>query len=256
MRLFALILILTTWSSSALAGLTEQQLGGLGLTPAPQAQVPMELGFSDTEGKAKSLGEAVGGRPTLLLPVDFTCSQICGPALTIVAGALQQTGLTAGQDYSLVVFGIDSRDDAIAARRFVAGQVAGPGVSVLIGSETAIERLAAAIGYRFQTDRQNDAVAHPAAFVTLTRDGHVSHTFSSLGLQPFDLRLGLLEAGRGTIGGFGGRIALLCYGFDAVHGVYTKHVAFALKLGCGLTLILLVSAIVLMCRWSRRGVAA
>lgn len=256
MRLFALVLILISWSSVALAGLTEQQLGGLGLAPAPNAQVPMALAFKDTQGKDVSLGEAIGGRPALLLPVDFTCSQVCGAALTIVAGALQQTGLAVGRDYSLVVFGIDSRDDEIAARRFVAGQVAGPGVSVLIGSRAAIERLTTAIGYRFQTDGQNDAVAHPAAFVTLTRDGHVSHAFSSLGLQPFDLRLGLLEAGRGTIGGLGGRIALLCYGFDAVHGVYAKQVAFALKLGCGLTLIMLVSAIVLMCRRSSRGVVA
>lgn len=256
MRMLALILLVTTWSSAALAGLTEQQLGELGLAPATRAQVPMTLGFKDAEGNDKSLGQAAGGRPTLLLPVDFTCSQICGPALTIIAGALKQTGLEAGRDYSLVVFGIDSRDDATAARRFVQGQVSGPGVSVLIGSGAAIEQLTTAIGYRFQIDGQNDAVAHPAAFVTLTRDGHVSHAFSSLGLQPFDLRLGLLEAGRGTIGGLGGRIALLCYGFDAVHGVYTRQVAFALKLGCAFTLALLVAALVMMCRRSGRRIVA
>jgi protein SCO1/2 len=256
MRLLALVLVLTSWSSAAWAGLTEQQLSGLGLAPAARAQVPMELEFKDIEGNGKSLGEAVGGRPALLLPVDFTCSQICGPALTIVAGALQETGLTAGRDYSLVVFGIDPRDDATAARRFVASQVSGPGVSVLIGDDAAIEQLTTSIGYRFQTDGQNEAIAHPAAFVTLTRDGHVSHAFSSLGLQPFDLRLGLLEAGRGAIGGLGGRIALLCYGFDAVHGVYSGQVGFALKLGCAVTLAILVGAIAMMCRRSRSGVAA
>jgi protein SCO1/2 len=256
MKLLALVFLLTTWSSAALAGLTEQQLGELALAPAPRAQVPMELGFKDIEGNSRSIGEAVGGRPALLLPVDFACSQICGPALTIVTGALQETGLTAGRDYSLVVFGIDARDDAIAARRFVAGQVSGPGVSVLIGNEAAIGQLTRSIGYHFQTDGQNDAIAHPAAFVTLTRDGHVSHAFSSLSLQPFDLRLGLLEAGRGTIGGLGGRIALLCYGFDAVHGVYTRQVAFALKLGCAFTLALLVAALVMMCRRSGRRIVA
>lgn len=256
MRLFALVLLLTTWSSVALAGLTERQLGELALAPDPRAQVPMALQFKSTDGKGISLGDAIGGRPTLLLPVDFTCAQICGPALTIVAGALQQTGLMAGRDYSLVVFGIDPGDDAVAARRFVHGQVDGPGVWVLMGSRAAIEQLTSAIGYRFQADEQNDAVAHPAGFVTLTADGHVSHAFSSLGLQPFDLRLGLLEAGQGKIGGLGGRVALLCYGFDAVHGVYSYQVALALKLGCALTLVTLAIAIALMCRRSGRGAVA
>ena len=93
----------------------------------------------------------------------------------------------------------------------------------------------AAIGYRFQRDAANDAIAHPAAFVTLTADGRVSRVLSSLALQPTDLRLALVEAGDGEIGGLAGRIALLCYGFDAVHGIYTRQIATLLQIGGGLT---------------------
>jgi len=75
------------------------------------------------------------GRPTLLLPADFTCKQICGPALTIASSALQQTGLVAGRDYSLVVVGIDPRDTIDDARRFTQGQIGGTGTSVLTGSQ-------------------------------------------------------------------------------------------------------------------------
>ena len=91
------------------------------------------------------------GRP-LLLPADFTCTQICGPAFSIAASALSQTGLEAGHDYSLVVVGIDAKDSIEDARRFTAGQVGGPGVSVLTGSDAAIRFLMASIGYRFQRD--------------------------------------------------------------------------------------------------------
>ena len=61
----------------------------------------------------------------------------------------------------------------------------------------------------------------------LTADGRVSRALSSLALQPADLRLALLEAGEGKIGGLAGRLALLCYGFDAVHGIYTAQIVNA-----------------------------
>jgi protein SCO1/2 len=251
MRVLALTVLMAVWSSSALSALTEQQLKDVALAPPEGARAPATLEFRDMDGNETTLGHAIDGRPTLLLPADFTCTQICGPALTMVASALQQTGLLAGRDYSLVVFGIDAGDDAAAARRFAGGQVGGPGVSVLVGSQASIDHLTTAIGYRLQTDGQNSAVAHPAAFVTLTPDGHVSRAFSSLGLQPLDLKLGILEAG-GSVGGLRSRIALLCYGFDPVHGIYTRRVDSALKLGCALTVALLGLAIVIMCRRSRR----
>ncbi len=69
----------------------------------------MALVFKDLDGHDVTLGDAIAGRPTLLLPADFTCKQICGPALSIAAGALGQTGLQPGRDYSLVVVGIDAQ---------------------------------------------------------------------------------------------------------------------------------------------------
>jgi protein SCO1/2 len=254
MRGAALILALALWPATALAGLTEAQIGQVALEAPPGARVPKALVFKDLNGRDVTLGDAIAGRPTLLLPADFTCSQICGPALSIAASALRQTGLQAGRDYSLVVVGIDANDRIDDARQFTSGQVGGPGVSILSGSETAIQSLMASIGYRFQRDATNDAIAHPAAYVALTADGRVSRVLSSLALQPTDLRLALVEAGGGGIGGLAGRIALLCYGFDAVHGIYTRQIATMLRIGGGATVVILASALGLMLwRASKRG---
>lgn len=257
MRRAALILLLTLWPPAAWAGLTEAQIGQVELSPSAGAEVPMARVFKDLRGRDVTLGDAIGERPTLLVPADFTCKQICGPALSIAAGALSQTGLRPGRDYSLVVVGIDANDSLEDARRFTSGQVGGPGVSVLSGSREAIESVIAAIGYRFRRDDADDAIAHPAAFVTLTAEGRVSRVLSSLALQPTDLRLALLEAGDGRIGGLGGRIALLCYGFDAVHGIYTRQIATTLQIAGGLTVVLLASTLGFMLwRTAKRGAAA
>jgi protein SCO1/2 len=256
MRRVALILVLALWAPAAQAGLTEAQIGQVELSPPSGAQVPTAGVFKDLEGRDVTLGDAIGGRPTLLLPADFTCKQICGPALSVAAGALSRTGLRAGRDYSLVVVGIDGKNGVEDARRFASGQVGGPGVSVLSGTDEGIHSLMAAIGYRFQRDDANEAIAHPAALVTLTAGGRVSRMLSSLALQPTDLRLALLEAGDGKIGGLAGRIALLCYGFDAVHGVYTRQITTLLQIAGGLTVVILASALgLILWRAAKRGAA-
>ncbi len=252
MRSAAFTLLAVVGPALASAGLTEAQIGGMVLAPPAGARVPTELVLKDLEGRNTTLGEAIGGRPTLLLPADFTCKQICGPALTIAASALQQTGLIAGSDYSLVVVGINPQDGLEEARRFANSQVGGPGVAVLSGEGGTIEVLTTAIGYRFAADLRNDAIAHPAALVVLAGDGRVARTMSSLALRPTDLRLALVEAGNGSIGGLAGRIALLCYGFDAVHGIYTERVASVLQISGAITVLVLAAAIGMLLRRSRR----
>jgi protein SCO1/2 len=255
-RIVAVLLVLG-WSTMAAAGLSESQIAEVMLQPPLGARVPNNLNFMDIDGHSVTLGQAIAGRPTLLLPADFTCKEICGPALTVAADALGRTGLQAGKDYSVVVVGLDPQDDLSDARRFVAGQIGGPGVAVLTGSADAIGSLMSAIGYRYSRDTSNDAIAHPAGLVALTADGRVAHALSSLALQPTDLRLALIEAGEGRVGGLAGRLALLCYGFDAVHGVYTRKVVTLLQVAGGITVALMAAGIgLLLWRTRRRETSA
>lgn len=254
-RLLAILLALL-WPCAALAGLTEAQIDSVALQPPPGARVPMALAFTGLDGQPTTLGDAIGGRPTLLLPADFTCTEICGPALSVAADALGKTGLRAGTDYSVVVVGIDAQDSLDDARRFTAGQIDGPGVTVLTGDAPAISALTAAIGYRFIRDSERGAVAHPAGYLTLTADGRVGRALSSLALQPTDLRLALVEAGEGRIGGLGARLALLCYGFDAVHGIYTRNIVTLMQIAGGVTVAAMALAFALLRRRERKREAS
>ncbi|OSJ17352.1 SCO family protein [Bradyrhizobium canariense] len=257
MRRSIFIMALALWPGLAHAGLTEEQIGRIGFDPPQGARVPLSLQFRAVGGYIVTLRDAIDGRPTLLLPADFTCKQICGPALTIASSALQQTGFIAGRDYSLVVVGIDPRDTIDDARRFTQGQIGGTGTSVLTGSQETVAALLGAIGYHTETDDKHDAIAHPAAFVTLAPDGRVVRALSSLALQPVDIRLALLEAGDGRIGGLSGRVALLCYGFDAVHGIYTRRITVILQIVGASTVAIMAAFIGLMLVRSRgRGASA
>ena len=110
--------------------------------------------MTDENGANRRLGEALGGRPNVLILADFTCRTLCGPILAIVAAGLAKTGLQAGRDFGLVVVGLDpkdSADDARAMRRDQIGDGALAAASTFLrGDEAAVRQIAQAIGYQLR----------------------------------------------------------------------------------------------------------
>lgn len=237
----------------ARAGLSEREIASVRFAPPPDAHAPLSLKVQDADGGARTLAEAMSGRPALLVPVDYTCRSLCGASLTIAMAALREAGLTEGRDYRLIVFGIDPKDTPQDARNFVRGQIgdAAASTSVLIGDVATIRALETSIGYRAVYDEENDQFAHPAGVAALASDGRVVRVLSSLALTPQDLRLALIDAGEGRSGGLAARLTALCYGFDPVHGVYTLLIDRILAVAGGVTVALLGTGLLLLRRATR-----
>ncbi|ACA20105.1 conserved hypothetical protein [Methylobacterium sp. 4-46] len=234
-----LALLIALAPCAARAGLAASELAAAGLAPPAGARLPLGARVTDESGRSLALGEALGGRPALLVPVDFTCRTLCGPALAVVAGALGETGLRPGADYRLIVLGLDPKDGLAEGRALLGAQVADPALraaTVLLRADpAALADLTRSLGYRTAYDAEHDQYAHPSAALALTLDGHLARALSTLALDGPSLRLALLEAGRGAIGGVAGRLAVLCYGFDAARGIYTPAISRLLTLAGALT---------------------
>jgi protein SCO1/2 len=259
--LFAALVVMAfplVLATGAQAALTRSELDGVFLAPPAGAAAPLALKFRDIDNKRVTLREAIGGRPSLLLFADYTCRTICGPALAIASGALAQTGLDPSK-FRLLVIGLDPKDSADDARR-MARQIGDPAVenvTTLLRSDAGnVHQLTDALGYRYRYDAAADQFAHPAGALVMTSDGRVSRNLSSLALNPRDLRLALVEAGAGRVGTFRDRLTLLCYGFDAAHGVYAPAIARMLKLFAALTIIGVLGSIAVLERHRRmtRGI--
>jgi protein SCO1/2 len=250
-----------TLPGPALARLAQNDLARVGVTPAPEARVPLGLAFTDAERGPTTLGAALGERAALLLPVDYTCANVCDPMLAMTGAALAASGLRPGRDVSFVLVGLDPRDDVAAARRMLADEGSGvlrEGLSegspsaarALVGAAPAIADLTAALGYRFVVDRDTDSIAHPAAAILLTPEGRVARILSPLALNGRDLRLALIEAGEGRGSTLADRLTLLCYGYDAVRGVYTPLIERILSVAAVATILAIGLGILLL---HRRG---
>jgi protein SCO1/2 len=248
---------MVAFSPTADANFTSAQLAQISASPSSQAALPLELSLEDENGRATTIGSAIGGVPAVLIFADYTCRTLCGPILEFTVAGLAKTGLRPGADYRLVVIGINPHDGDDAARAMRAQHIPpespiGRGTVFLSGSEVAARGAAEAVGLHYAYDPEHDQYAHPAAAYIVDSAGRVRRVMSPIGLDGGDLRLAIVDAGQGAVGTFADRLHLLCYGFDPVRGAYTERITTLLALSGVVTLLGMVGGIFTMIALQRR----
>ena len=243
-RAFALAVVLGLAGPAprpALASLTRADLDSVGVAPLAGTLIPGQIEFRNLAGKVVTLGAVLGRRPALLLLADYDCHELCGPILSVVSKALTDTGLHPGRDFDLIVVGLNAQASLADAAAMKAGQIDGFGelsraAYVLTGTRDSIASLEHALDYRAVYDPDAHRFAHPSDVFILTPAGAVSRVLPGLALAAGDLRLSLIEAGRGRIGTLADRLHLFCYGLDPAFGKATRAVQIGLIGGGFLTL--------------------
>lgn len=218
----------------------------IGVAAPEGARVPSAASVIDESGRTRALGTLLS-QPTVLVFADYTCRTLCGPAVAFVAAALEQSGLQAGEQFRLLVIGIDPKDsvaDATRMRRDHIGDSSIGNVTTFVTADApAVEAITSALGYRYVYDAEADQYVHPAAALVLRANGEVSRVLTTIGISGEDMRLALIEANDGRGGTFADQVRLLCSAFDPAHGTYTLAVSRALS-GLGIfTTVLLAGGI-------------
>jgi len=123
----------------------------------------------------------------------------------------------------------------------------------LVGDKPELDRLTAAVGFRYAWDERTKQWAHPSGVVTLTPQGRISHYLFGIEYAPKDLRLSLVEAAQGNIGTAVDQVLLYCYQYDPATGKYGAAVMRLLRATSVLTVIALAGFILAMWRRERRA---
>lgn len=209
-------------------------------------QVPMSPHFRDSDGRVVTLAELADGKPILLALGYYRCPNLCDLVLHGIAHALPTMPLRPGEDYQVVFVGIDPREtpaDARHAAQMLARMNPAAGVDrwhLLTGDQASIHAVAQAVGFRYFHDPRNDQYAHPAGLVVLTGQGKVAQYFFGVGYPPSALRLALVGASHGKLGGLIDRLVLLCCGYDPSTGHYNVLIGRVMQgLGIGFVLLML-----------------
>jgi protein SCO1/2 len=257
----ALALAAVVAITSARAHFTAAQLAEISAVPPADARLPLQLNFHDDTGQTTTIGSALAGRPAVVIFADYTCRTLCGPILEFTTSGLAKTGLKPGADYRLVVIGINPRDGFDSAQAMRAAHIGSDnpvnrGTVFLTGDATSIRAATTAVGLHYAYDAEHDQYAHPAAAFVVNAAGRVRRLLSPLGLGGADLRLALVDAGDGAVGGLADQIHLLCYGYDPVKGIYTERITTLLSYASGASVLILAAGIFAMIMRERRRIAS
>ncbi|MEO6908692.1 MAG: SCO family protein [Abditibacteriaceae bacterium] len=220
-------------------------LNKVGWTQNLDQQIPLDLDFRDDKGQQVELKKYFGQKPVVMLMVYYTCPYLCGEVLHGVFSGLKGINFQASRDYQVVVVSINPDEDSELAASKKAEylkqfgmEAQADGFHFLTGKTPAIQKLAKAIGFDYVYDKSLGQFAHPAGLVLVTPHGRVARYMSGVLFEPQDLRLGLLDAGRGKIGSALDMIVLKCYHYDGEAGKYTVAVMNILRVGGLITVIL------------------
>lgn len=255
------------------AGITEQ-IGG---------QVPLDLTFRDENDQPITLGDAMAGKPTILVPVYYKCPMLCTEVLNGLLKALREmpNDFTAGNQFNVVTVSMDPKEHGDLARAKKKAYLhdqggygragADEGWRFLTGTKESIAGLLDAVGYRFEFDKMLKEFNHPSGIIILSPQGKVTRYFYGIGYdeeyklagdkvqkngvltQPTTtLRLSLIEAADGKDGSLLDKLRLMCYSYDQMNHGYSPNVMRLVQLGGIVTLMLVCAGVLLAVR--REGV--
>lgn len=196
----------------------------IGLDEHLGAKIPLDIILRDEAGQPVRLDELLTV-PTIILPVFYSCTNVCITLQGKMASALQNLNRRPLDDYRVISFSIDENETPAMASRskkmyLTAMKAPFPedGWRFLTGDVANIRRLTAALGFNFQ--RQGRDFLHPVASIVVAPDGTIVRYLYGTTILPKDLALALAEAKTGVIGVSIRKMMEYCFTYDPTANTY------------------------------------
>ena len=223
--------------------------------------VPLDIPFTDEQGRIVRLGDYFGARPVVLTLVYYDCPMLCTTVLNSLTSTLKVLSLDPGRDFEVVTVSFDPREKpalAAAKKATYLDRYKRPGAATgwhfLTGDQPSIDRLTKAVGFRYVWDEALKQFAHPTGITVLTPAGRLSRYLFGVEYGPRDLRFAIVDASAGKVGNPVDQVLLYCYHYDPETGRYGLLVMRVIRIAGAATVLTLGTFIVVMVRRERKGV--
>lgn len=177
-----------------------------------------DVSLRDESGREVRLAALID-RPTILVPVYYSCPNDCNVLLMNLSRVLPEVGLVPGRDFQVVTVSFDETDTPDLARRrkndfttALSGKFPKEHWHFLTGEAPEIKRLMDAVGFGFR--RQGRAFQHAIVLVAVSPSGTITRYLHGGRLLPFDIAMAATEAAQERTGLSVTRAVAMCYSYD------------------------------------------
>jgi protein SCO1/2 len=223
---------------------------GVGVEERIGEKVPLELVFRDSTGAEHRLGDLVD-RPTLVLPVYYTCPSACMIMMGNLSQGIPRIPLEIGEEYNVLAVSFDDEDGVTEAHEakvnYAKGLAEGPqreAWKFLTADVETVHALTDSIGYRFQKTGSR-AYLHPNALVALAPDGTIIRYLYGPHFLPFDMGMALTEAEKGMPGVSIRKLMTYCFDYEPEQKGYVFK---AFRIFAGVILLAIIGFVVFLVR--------
>jgi len=233
-------LLVVAWGlagTAAAEAVLPRILQEVGFDQRLDAQVPLDVTFSDEQGNAVPLSKYIHDKPVILVLAYYQCPRLCNVVLNALVQGLLEISFDAGREFDVVVVSFDPRETPDLAREkkhsYLARyrrEGASAGWHFLTGPAESIAPLARSVGFRYRFDPATQQFAHASGLVLLTPGGRVSRYFYDVRFSGRDLRLGLVEASHNKIGTPVDQFLLFCFHYDVTAGKYSARIMVLVRI--------------------------
>ncbi len=237
-----------------------EQIQGVGIDEKLGTQLDGSLQFKDENGQTVLLSQFLNrGVPLIVSPVYFSCPGLCNFHLNGLTESLRDLPLQPGKDFEVLAISFDAKENselAKAKKETYMKMYNRPGKEngwhFLTTDQANIDKFTNSVGFKFKWDAERKEWAHASSAILVSPKGILTRYLPGITFQTQDLRLGILEAGQGTVGTFLDQLVLYCFRYNPHQSKYTLYAFNLVKIGGIVMVIILASMIFPVWRRSRK----
>lgn len=195
-------------------------------------QINTNIFFTSEDGKTIKFSDLMlKDRPTILVPVYFSCPRLCGLTMGGVINMINDLTLKLGSDYNVIALSFNDKEGSKESQEKVKmyrpqikieNGSTPTGLRFVTGTKENIKKIMDQVGFNYQKD-QGEFI-HQAVSIFLSPSGKITRYFYGIDYHEQNPKLALVEAGQGKIGSSIDKMMLFCFRFDPTKGRYTLAV--------------------------------
>ena len=226
-----------------------QELKGINITENLGSFIDLDLKFLNEKGEKVKIGQYFNqNKPVLFTIIYYKCPNLCQLHLNGLMRGMKKLDMT--NDFEFVALSMDHSESPLLAKTKKENYIkqykltSPENLHFLTGQEESIKKISSQVGFKFRWNEEQKQFAHlPVAYI-LTPEGRISRYLYGVEMKEKTLKLSLVEASQGRIGGLIERILLFCFQFDPRKNRYTIYAYNIMRAGGVLTIFLILSLLI------------